>query len=280
MSKSKLTKTTKKIDPTYVKINLENSDTKVINFATGIIKPKPKPRKLSNKILNQPTIVLKNICVADIIKIHFDVNSACEIINNNVQTTNKSIFHRPTKKQNFELVSEHNNYNMKRELPSPNEDLVYESDFFEARCKTSEWFLDLKKNKVVLWPVMANNTKTLLLPLKTNHPCRQCHQRFSTSPIGCPLEYNSNVEDWMTEQLIIMTKEYKIMIGGFDNNIKLTDSISSGIISNNEILPDVLLPYSGEALVTLREQGREAFGRVHPLINSGLFTFLQIYGKI
>lgn len=155
------------------------------------VNKKKIPNKKNEKKLNS-IIILKSVCIEDIIKMHFDVNSACEIINNNDTPSNnigKHILQSNVKKQNFELVGFDECggiCNDVERILSP---------------RSSEWFLDLKKNKIVLWPIMVSDPKNLLLPLKTNYPCRQCHQSFSTSPIGCPLEYNSKVEDWMIEQL-------------------------------------------------------------------------------
>ena len=61
--------------------------------------------------------------------------------------------------------------------------------------KRSLQFLDSKKNKVKLWPVMIDLTQKGSLPLYTNKPCRHCHHPFSTHPIGCPVKYNPEISD-------------------------------------------------------------------------------------
>jgi hypothetical protein len=74
-------------------------------------------------------------------------------------------------------------------------------------------FLDSKKNKIKIWPVMmgiynlsynynnnlnSNNNFTetnSILPLITDKPCRNCHNSYETHPIGCPIKYHPHILD-------------------------------------------------------------------------------------
>ena len=55
--------------------------------------------------------------------------------------------------------------------------------------KEAEYFLDSKKRKVKLWPIMKDVTSNGTLPLYTNKPCRNCHHPYVTHPVGCPIKY-------------------------------------------------------------------------------------------
>src|SRR6187399_3761994 len=75
---------------------------KILKSSSQKTNPKKVPKNKNSNI-----IILKNISIADIIKIHFNVNSACEIINNTIRSLEPQLNKYSStkiKKPNFELV--------------------------------------------------------------------------------------------------------------------------------------------------------------------------------
>jgi hypothetical protein len=79
-------------------------------------------------------------------------------------------------------------------------------------------FLDGKKRKVRFWPNMIDITLQGTLPLSTDKPCRNCHCKYSTSPIGCPVKYFSdyNTNTLRKNQITKFIKENKIKSSDID----------------------------------------------------------------
>ena len=71
-------------------------------------------------------------------------------------------------------------------------DILHDHDKIGRRILN---FLDSKKNKIKLWPVMIDITQKGNLPFYTDKPCRYCHHCFNTHPIGCPVRYNPDIID-------------------------------------------------------------------------------------
>lgn len=70
--------------------------------------------------------------------------------------------------------------------------------FVDGNEKTSKkltCFLDAKKNKIKLWPIMVDSDGSGVLPLSTTKPCRNCHHTFTTQPIGCPIRYIPELDE-------------------------------------------------------------------------------------
>lgn len=65
----------------------------------------------------------------------------------------------------------------------------------EKKNKKSISFLDVKKNKIKLWPVMADVNGSGILPFITDKPCRNCHHTFNNKPIGCPIKYLPDIKN-------------------------------------------------------------------------------------
>ncbi len=70
--------------------------------------------------------------------------------------------------------------------------------------KKAVYFLDAKKNKIKLWPVMIN-TSIGILPLMSDKPCRNCHHTYSTCPIGCPIQYYPHIVEDSPRKIQIQT---------------------------------------------------------------------------
>ena len=62
------------------------------------------------------------------------------------------------------------------------------------RSKRSYYFLDNKKIQNKFWRNLIDITSSGPLPISTDKPCWWCRHGFKTSPIGCPLKYNSHKE--------------------------------------------------------------------------------------
>jgi hypothetical protein len=84
-----------------------------------------------------------------------------------------------------------------------------DTDPFKERAM---YFFDAKKNKIKIWPVMFNSAECgNILPLSTTNPCRQCHYKFITYPLGCPIKYYPHIlndEDPKKIQIINFLKEH------------------------------------------------------------------------
>lgn len=121
-------------------------------------------------ITTKNSFVLTSISLSDIIKDHF------EGVTTKKNTTNKS----------------HDNITDFIE-DVPEVDISFISN-------RSENFLDTKKIKRKLWPIMIDCAEDCIIPTRVDKPCRNCHHKYETRPLGCPVEYYPHKDDDTVER--------------------------------------------------------------------------------
>jgi hypothetical protein len=103
-------------------------------------------------------------------------------------------FHLFNKENNSEMEIIVNKKNFNANNKKSNVKNIFLSEE-EKKNKKSISFLDIKKNKVKLWPIMADINGLGILPFMTDKPCRNCHHTFNNRPIGCPIKYLPDIKD-------------------------------------------------------------------------------------
>jgi len=180
----------KKIVPKKPIKNTKNMDTNIIIDTDTPVSSSPNYK-----------FCISGISAHNIINLHFDDFSTKLLItnvdntiidsttDNNTIINNSEINHETfiNNSINAEIVT---NYDEEENFNISN--LKHNSDKIGKRAI---YFLDNKKNQVKLWPNMIDITVKGPLPLYTNIPCRNCHQPYTTHPLGCPIRYNPNNSD-------------------------------------------------------------------------------------
>jgi hypothetical protein len=161
---------------------------------------KSKSESKSNDFSHKIIIQLNTTTYENIIKLHnSDTSSSANIASDPVK--NKRTNTVKTDGDNFEIID---GFPIKTNVKitsgiATETTLVQEGDsdmssgLFSKQDKNAMYFLDIKKNKIKSWPIMIDITNNIILPLLTQKPCRNCHSPYTTSPIGCPIEYYPNV---------------------------------------------------------------------------------------
>lgn len=129
-------------------------------------------------------ITLKSISAKELINTHF--GGITTTILSEIDDTDESLDTKPVQKQ----ISKKDRvaiFGVKDKFKDI--DILHENDKMSKRV---QYFFDIKKNKVKVWPVMVDTQKGSL-PLYTNKPCRNCHHTYDTHPYGCPIRYNPHI---------------------------------------------------------------------------------------
>jgi hypothetical protein len=88
-----------------------------------------------------------------------------------------------------------------------NYDISHLSHEFDTTGKKAEYFVNSKKKRVKLWPTMIDAQGNFILPQYTTKPCRNCHQTYTSSPIGCPVNYVENIDENKKQYLAKLLQE-------------------------------------------------------------------------
>jgi hypothetical protein len=153
-------------------MSTKKSSQKIIASNPSVKKSKIPPPKYSFSITD--------ISVQEIINLHFGISEKSSKNTNVVYIS-----------ETFSKKSDENSAKRKSEIHLP--PLFINEQ--EKNNKKLTCFLDAKKNKVKLWPIMIDVNGTGVLPIITNKPCRNCHHTFDTKPLGCPIKYIPDIKD-------------------------------------------------------------------------------------
>lgn len=127
----------------------------------------------------QYIVTLKNISAKELIGVHFG-GITTSLIDEDEKVSPSTTIRNVVRKD------------IRKDLKSKDvtmSDILHENDKMSKRV---QYFFDIKKNKIKVWPVMVDTQKGSL-PLYTNKPCRNCHHPYDTHPYGCPIKYNPHI---------------------------------------------------------------------------------------
>ena len=135
------------------------------------------------------TINITGISYGDIYNLHFNEVSTVISSDRGIISSDREIISSGGKCKNEGVIPSWKSISMGGCDEYEKVDNVIDNSMYaHAIC-----FLDSKKNRVKIWPIMIDQIDSFILPFVTKNPCRNCHHPISTPsggyPLGCPIRY-------------------------------------------------------------------------------------------